>query len=287
MASKGWAGALTLALAFNVQAQAGDVRGLLKTIGRSLGNTPRVAAEKVRSPYLDPAGTYWDLDQETLEGAQHLRVGQTATGGAGSDMCDMDLLAMAHSDYRQDDKRRQWCLYQWWVADTKINGPNGIEKTQTDAIERRYGPAFDARRDKFKATRRFAVRPQFVSLGGIEYNAGRGVMEVYVPMPQISASGLSVTGKGFVPWHRVTPTGVSSPPHAGRYELLIRMDAAEAANLARQGRDARGDLVVFTVNRVWVENTVPKMDVTVERVRIGYRNETIEVDLTKKQGAGA
>ena len=56
MASKGWAGALTLALAF--QAQAGDGKGLLETIGRALGNTPRVAAEKARSPYLEPAGTY-------------------------------------------------------------------------------------------------------------------------------------------------------------------------------------------------------------------------------------
>lgn len=287
MASKGWAGALTLALAFQAQAQAGDGKGLLETIGRALGNTPRVVAEKARSPYLDPAGTYWDLDQEALEGAQHLRVGQTATGGAGSDMCDMDLLAMAHSNYRQDAERRQWCLYQWWVADTKINGPNGIEKTQTDAIERRYGPAFDARRDKFKATRRFAVRPKFVSQGGIEYNAGRGVMEVYVPMPQISAGGLSVTGKGFVPWSQRTDRVVFSPRWAGRYQLLIRMDSAEAANLARQGRDARDDLVVFTINRVWVESTVPKMDVTVERVRIGYRNETIEVDLTNKQGEGA
>ncbi len=285
MASKGWAGALTLALAF--QAQAGDGKGLLETIGRALGNTPRVAAEKARSPYLDPAGTYWDLDQETLEGAQHLRVGQTATGGAGSDMCDMDLLAMAHSNYRQDAQRRQWCLYQWWVADTKINGPNGIEKIQTDSIERRYGPAFDARLEKFKTTRRFAVRPDFVSWGGVEYNAARGVMEVYVPMPQISAGGLSVTGKGFVPWSQRTDRVVFSPKWAGRYQLLIRMDSAEAANLARQGRDARDDLVVFTINRVWVESTVPKMDVTVERVRIGYRNETIEVDLTNKQGAGA
>jgi len=283
MASKGWAGAVVLAVAF--QAQAGNGKGLLETIGRALGNTPRVAAEKARSPYLDPAGTYWDLDQETLEGAQHLRVGQTATGGAGSDMCDMDLLGMAHSDYQQDAKRRQWCLYQWWVADTKINGPNGIEKTQTDAVERRYGPAFDARLERFKTIRRFAVRPQFVSLGGIDYNAARGVMEVYVPMPQISASGLSVTGKGFVPWFQRTERMVSSPKWAGRYQLLVRMDSAEAANLARQGRDARDDLVVFTVNRVWVENTVPKMDVTVERVRIGYSNETIEVDLTKKQGA--
>ncbi len=285
MASKGWAGALTLALAF--QAQAGGGKGLLETIGRALGNTPRVVAEKARSPYLEPAGTYWDLDQEMLEGAQHLRVGRTATASGGSDMCDMKLLAMAHSSYRLDAKDRQWCLYQWWFADTRINGPNGIEQIQTDAIERRYGPAFDARLEKFKTTRRFAVRPDFVSWGGVEYNATRGAMEVYVPLPEISAGGLSVTGKGFVPWSQRTDRVVFSPKWAGRYQLLIKMDSAEAANLARQGRDARDDLVVFTVNRVWVENTVPKMDVTVERVRIGYRNETIEVDLTNKQGAGA
>ena len=285
MASKGWAGALTLALAF--QAQAGDGKGLLETIGRALGNTPRVVAEKARSPYLEPAGTYWDLDQEMLEGAQHLRVGLTATASGGSDMCDMKLLAMAHSSYRLDAKDRQWCLYQWWFADTRINGPNGIEQIQTDAIERRYGPAFDARLEKFKSTRRFAVRPDFVSWGGVEYNAARGAMEVYVPLPEISAGGLSVTGKGFVPWSQRTDRVVFSPKWAGRYQLLIRMDSAEAANLARQGRDARDDLVVFTVNRVWVENTVPKMDVIVERVRVGYRKETIEVDLTNKQGAGA
>lgn len=260
---------------------------MLETIGRALGNTPRVAAEKARSPYLEPAGTYWDLDQEMLEGAQHLRVGLTATASGGSDMCDMKLLAMAHSSYRLDAKDRQWCLYQWWFADTRINGPNGIEQIQTDAIERRYGPAFDARLEKFKSTRRFAVRPNFVSWGGVEYNAARGAMEVYVPLPEISAGGLSVTGKGFVPWFQRTDRVVFSPKWAGRYQLLIRMDSAEAANLARQGRDARNDLVVFTINRVWVENTVPKMDVTVERVRIGYRNETIEVDLTNKQGAGA
>lgn len=275
------------ALAFACHAQAGDGKGLLDTIGRALGNTPRVAAEKARSPYLEPAGTYWDLDQEMLEGAQHLRVGLTATASGGSDMCDMKLLAMAHSSYRLDAKDRQWCLYQWWFADTRINGPNGIEQIQTDAIERRYGPAFDARLEKFKSTRRFAVRPDFVSWGGVEYNAARGAMEVYVPLPEISAGGLSVTGKGFVPWFQRTDRVVFSPKWAGRYQLLIKMDSAEAANLARQGRDARDDLVVFTVNRVWVENKVPKMDVTVERVRVGYRNETIEVDLTNKQGAGA
>ncbi len=45
--------------------------------------------------------------------------------------------------------------------------------------------------------------------------------------------------------------------------------------------------MVFSVNRVWVDGTEPKMDVTVERVSLGYRNETIEVDVTKNQGEGA
>ena len=282
MRSKWWAGAFALALAF--QAQAGDGKGLLDTIGRALGNAPKTASQTARSPYMDPAGTYWDLDEDTLEGARHLRVGLTATGSGGYDLCDMDLLAMAHSSYRITTDRRKQCLYQWWLADTKIHGPNGIDKTQADAIERRYGPAFDARAEQLKAVQRFAVRPEFRAHGGVAYNATRGVMEVFVPMPQVSSSGQSVTGKGFVPWNRVTATGVSSPPNAGRYALQIRMDAQEAANLSRQGRDFKDDLVVFTVNRVWVEGDQPKMDVTVERVRLGYRNETIEVDLTK-QGA--
>lgn len=106
-------------------------------------------------------------------------------------------------------------------------------------------------------------------------------------MPQVSAAGQSVTGKGFVPWVHRTAGGVSSPPNAGRFHLLIRMNAQEAANLPRQGRSYRDDLVVFSVNRVWVEGTVPKMDVTIERVRLGYRDETIDVDLTHTQGAPA
>lgn len=282
---KEWlAGAAVLAM--SLQAHAGDGKGLLDTIGRALANTPKAATQVARSPYRDPAGTFWDLDGDTLEGAQHLREGVTATGGGGTDLCDMDLMAMAHSSYRISAQRRQWCLHQWWLADTKVNGANDIDQAQIDAIERRYGPAFDARMEQFKDTRRFAVRPNFKAKGGVDYNAARSVLEVFVPMPQVSLAGLSVTGKGFVPWTRVSSTGVSQPPHPGRYALTFRMDAQEAANMARQGRDFRDDLVVFSVNRVWVEGDQPKMDVTVERVRLGYRNETIEVDLTK-QGVGA
>ncbi|WP_271003073.1 hypothetical protein, partial [Listeria seeligeri] len=76
-------------------------------------------------------------------------------------------------------------------------------------IEQRFGPAFDERLERFKGIRRYAVRPNFKALGGVSYNPDRGVMEVFVPMPQISVAGLSVTGKNFVPWIRKTPTGVS------------------------------------------------------------------------------
>ncbi|WP_285315429.1 hypothetical protein [Stenotrophomonas maltophilia] len=203
------------------------------------------------------------------------------------DTCDMQLLAMAHSAYRIDADKRQWCLRQWWLMDTQAHGANGVSGNDPAAIERRYGPAFDARQERFKGIRRFAIRPTFQALGDAAYRADRGVLEGFIPMPQVSAAGQSVTGKGFVPWVHRTAGGVSSPPNAGRFHLLIRMNAQEAANLARQGRSYRDDLVVFSVNRVWVDGTVPKMDVTIERVRLGYRDETIDVDLTKTQGAPA
>lgn len=260
---------------------------LLRQIGRAVQGTPKVVSDRSRSPYLEPAGTYWDLDQEVLEGAQHLRAGVTAVGGGGVDTCDMQLLAMAHSAYRIDADKRHWCLRQWWLMDTKVNGANGVSGDDMVAIERRYGPAFDARLERFKATRRFAIRPSLQVMGDVAYRADRGVLEGFIPMPQVSAAGQSVTGKGFVPWVHRTAGGVSSPPNAGRFHLLVRMGAQEAANLARQGRSYRDDLVEFSVNRVWVEGPVPKMDVTIEKVRLGYRDETIDVDLTKTQGAPA
>jgi hypothetical protein len=277
----------TVAIFWCAAEQARAESDLLRQIGRAIQGTPKAVNDRVRSPYLEPAGTYWDLDEDTLDGVQHLRAGVTAAGGGGVDTCDMQLLAMAHSTYRIDADKRQWCLRQWWLMETKANGANGVSGNDPAAIERRYGPAFDARLQRFKGIRRFAVRPTFQALGDVAYRADRGVLEGFIPMPQVSAAGQSVTGKGFVPWAHRTAGGVSSPPNAGRFHLLIRMNAQESANLARQGRSYRDDLVVFTVNRVWVDGTVPKMDVTIEKVRLGYRDETIDVDLTKTQGTPA
>ncbi|UID80494.1 hypothetical protein J3U96_09040 [Stenotrophomonas maltophilia] len=277
----------TVAIFWCTAEQAWADSDLLRQIGRVIQGTPKVVNDRVRSPYLEPAGTYWDLDQDVLEGAQHLRAGVTAVGGGGVDTCDMQLLAMAHSSYPIDADKRQWCLRRWWLMDTKAQGANGVSGDDPAAIERRYGPDFDARLERFKGIRRFAIRPNFQAMGDVAYRADRGVLEGFIPMPQVSAAGQSVTGNGFVPWVHRTAGGVSSPPNAGRFHLLVRMDAPEAANLARQGRSYRDDLVVFSVNRVWVEGTVPKMDVTIERVRLGYRDETIDVDLTHTQGAPA
>ena len=126
----------------------------------------------------------------------------------------MQLLAMAHSTYRIDADKRQWCLRQWWLMDTKAQGANGVSGNDPAAIERRYGPAFDARLQRFKGIRRFALRPTFQALGDVTYRADRGVLEGFIPMPQVSAAGQSVTGKGFVPWVHRTSTGAAHPTPA-------------------------------------------------------------------------
>jgi hypothetical protein len=61
------------------------------------------------------------------------------------------------------------------------------------------------------------------------------------------------------------------------------MSESEAQSLFRQGRDAKDDLVVFNIKRVWVENGGPRAEVDVERVQVGYRNEVIGVDLTRNK----
>ncbi len=204
-------GAFALTAAAGAQAQSGAGSDLLRQIGRAIQGSPKVVGDRTRSPYLEPAGTYWDLDQDGLEGIQHLRAGVTAVGGGGVDTCDMQLLAMAHSTYRIDADKRQWCLRQWWLMDTKAQGANGVSGNDPAAIERRYGPAFDARLQRFKGIRRFALRPTFQALGDVTYRADRGVLEGFIPMPQVSAAGQSVTGKGFVPWVHRTSTGGGQP----------------------------------------------------------------------------
>lgn len=289
MERQGWtAGALALALmAGATPAVAQSVGDLVRKVGQAAGNSPRSANERLRSPYLEPVGSYWDHDGETLAGAVHFRGGLAATGRQGVDVCDAELLAMAHSAYRLDARQRNYCLRQYHLVDRKVHGDNGIGNGDTEAIERRYGPAFDARLARFKATRRFATRPNFLAEGGVECDRAKGTLAVFVPVPW-KAGVIGVTGPGFVPWTQRDSRVIWSPKNAGRYHLPLRMDPAECSELFKQGRDFRDDLVVYTVNRVWVEDTVPKMDVTVERVHVGFQNETIEVDTTTRtKGGGA
>ncbi|MEA9920800.1 hypothetical protein [Xanthomonas campestris] len=276
----GWAGAAALVVSMSVQAQSG--KDLLGKIGRALTGAPEVAAQQARSPYMDPAGTYWDLDEDTLAGAQHLRGGLASTASAGTLTCDAYLIAITRSDYRLSPSQREQCLYYEWLIDTKVHGANGIAARQKEAIELTYGPAFDARAEKFKSIHRFAVRPNIDPQP--DYNRERGVLDIYVPIPWVMGFSINgYTGQGFVSNSVRTGTQIGSPPNAGRYHLPLRMSETEAHALFRQGRDAKDDLVVFTVKRVWVEDGSPRAELEVERVELGYANETLGVDLTKQK----
>lgn len=278
---KRWTGGMcAVALMVSAGANAQDAKGLLRQIGQAISGTPKAVSERARSPYMDPAGTYWDLDGETLAGAQHLRAGLASTGAGGRLTCDAYLIAITRSDYRLTPSQRQQCLYIEWVIDTKVNGANGITQHQVDAIERKYGPAFDARAERFRHIDRFAVRAAVDP--SPSYNHERAVLDIYVPIPWVM--GFSVngyTGEGFVPDSVRIGNSVGSTATSGRYHLPIRMSEAGAHALFKQGRDGRDDLVVFTVKRVWLENGSPRAEIDVERVEVGYRDEKIGVDLIR------
>jgi len=281
---KQWAavtGAFALAASMVVQAQDGG--NLLRQIGRAISNTPEASADSANSPYKDAPGTYWDRDEDTLAGAQHVRAGLASTGSGGTRTCDAQLIAMTRSAYRLTKAQREQCLYAEWLIDTKQRGPNGITAQQADAIERRYGAAFDARVERFRNTHRFSVRPNIDPHP--TYDRARGTLDVYVPIPWINGFQVSgVTGKGFVPSSAKSQRTVWTPKNAGRYHLPIRMSETEANNLIHQGRDAKDDLIVFSIKRVWLDQAGPKAEVEVERVQVGYRNELIGVDLTRNKG---
>lgn len=282
---KQWAavtGAFALAASMVVQAQDGG--NLLRQIGRAIANSPEASVERSKSAYKDAPGSYWEQDEETLAGAQHVRAGLASTGSAGARTCDAQLIAMTRSAYRLTKAQREHCLYAEWVIDTKQHGPNGITAQQADAIERRYGAAFDARAERFRNTHRFSVRPNIDPHP--TYDRARGTLDIYVPIPWINGFQVSgVKGEGFVPSSAKSQRTVWTPKNAGRYHLPIRMSESEANNLIHQGRDAKDDLIVFSVKRVWLDQAGPKAEVEVERVQVGYRNELIGVDLTKKKGA--
>lgn len=275
-------GACVLAASMAVQAQAQDRGNFLQQIGRAITGAPQASTERAKSPYLDPVGTYWDLDQDELSGAQHIRAGLASTASGGYHTCDARLIATTRSSYRLSKTEREQCLYGEWLIDTKRNGPNGITPQEPEAIERKYGAVFDARAERFRGIQRFALRPNIVDQPS--YDRQRGTLDIYVPIPWITGFQLEgITGEGFVPTIARSERTVWTPQHAGHFHLPIRMSEGEASGLFQQGRDARDDLVVFTVKRVWLENGGPHAEVDVERVQVGYRNEVIGVDLTKQK----
>jgi len=284
---KGWmamAGAAALLASSAAGAQSAE--GLLNILKQGARNVPQAAAQQARSPYPNPVGTFWDHDSEQLHGAQHLRHGITATGRAGASTCDMELVAMAHSSYRMSDLARRNCLRHEYNIVERVHGKVRAGSGSDAENELRYGPVIDARMETFKTIRRYAMRHDVFGKGGLDYNTQRGVLDVHVPIP--GAGALSVTGPGFVPWTQQNNRAVWSPANAGKFHLPVRMTQDDYRALTRQGREPKDDLVVFTVNRAWTEAgspNVPRFDVTVERVHLGFVGETIEVDLTRPQAS--
>lgn len=281
---KGWmavVGAAALMASSGASAQSAE--GLLNILKRGALNVPKAAVQQARSPYIGPVGMYWDHDSEQLHGVQHVRHGLVATGRSGSPTCDMELVAMAHSNYSMSPIARSNCTRSEYNIVERVQGDAAAGQNDNAIIEQRFGPVLDARIEKFRGIHRFAARHN-IQGEGMVYDAQRGVLDIYVPIPGATYA----VGHQFVPLNENNGRATWSPKHMGRFRTSLRMSEEDYRALMRQGREPKDNLVVFTVNRVFTNPgapNVPHYDLTVERVHVGFVGETIEIDLTNQQAS--
>jgi hypothetical protein len=190
------------------------------------------------------------------------------------------LVAQAHSGYVIDEQLRRRCLADERTIATKVHGKDGLESSDFAGIERRYGPAFDARAARIKAVNRYAVRPNYRARGNPTYTAQRGTLDVYAPLPWIEGPNPDAfTGYGFVPGAARSGGAVYTPKNGGDYFVPVNISSDEVQAHLTAGRDYADDVVVFQVKRGWMQNSFPRAELYVERVVIGYKNKNVSVSL--------
>ncbi len=115
---KRWTGGIfAVALMVSAGVQAQEAKGLLRQIGQAISGTPRTVSERARSPYLEPAGTYWDDgDPPMLDGYTRIRWGLAATASAGFGMCEDNLFAQAKAGAALTPAMRTHCIGSWGTS---------------------------------------------------------------------------------------------------------------------------------------------------------------------------
>lgn len=272
---KRWTGGIcAVALMVSTGAHAQDATGLLRQIGQAISGTPKAAADRVRSPYFEPAGTYWDDgDPPVLDGYTRIRWGLAATASGGFDMCEGNLIALTKAGFAMAPSTRTHCIGSW--------------EHQFKRVGERGDPAsaFDAKARQIASTDAFYLRPHL----DVEIDQKTGILHAYA---KIFNNSWYPNSPGFLPTAVIgaSPFGkgnaVVGVEHGGRYHAALRLKPEDVAELGRVGRDATGDRIFFKVVKGGLQpNGLPDIVLQIDRMEIGYKNQVIGITPSKDKDA--
>lgn len=221
-----------------------------------------------------------------LDDAVRVRWGHTDMGIQGMPTCDGELLAAAKAAYRIDAPKRAKCLGDERENVLVTGADDGLGRSPgEDAIERRYGPAFDARLELFRRTQRFALRPL---LNVAPYDARRGALDVYMKLPLLNGFDVGgYVGENVVPAMVTRGYAVGAPPHAGTFKAAFAMSSNEAAELTSKRPNATEHLIAFDVLRGGhrAGTALPQLEIRVVQARVGFGDQVVVFD--RRSGAPA
>lgn len=272
---KRWTGGIcAVALTVSAGAHAQDARGLLRQIGQAISGTPKAVSERARSPYLLPAGTYWDDgDPQVLDGYTRIRWGLAATASAGFGMCEDKLFAQAKAGAALAPAMRTHCIGSWGDQFKRV----GLQGDPASA--------FEAKARQIASTDAFYLRPYT----HVEIDPKTNILHAYV---LVMDHNWYPNSPDFLPTAVIGPSplgkgnAVVGVEHGGRYHAALRLKPEDAAELRRVGRDATGDRIFFKVVEGKLKpNGLPDIVLQIDRLEIGYKNQIIGITPSKDKDA--
>jgi hypothetical protein len=263
-----------VALMVSAGAEAQDGKGLLRQIGQAISGTPKAVDERARSPYLEPAGTFWnDGDPPVLDGYTRIRWGLAATASGGFGMCEDDLFAQAKAGKAMILAMRTHCIGSWGHQFKRV-GERGDPAS-----------AFEAKARQIASTEAFYLRPYVDA----EIDPKTNILHAYV---LVMNHDWYPRSPGFLPTAVIGPSplgkgsAVVGVDHGGRYHAALRLRPEDVAELRRVGRDATGDRIFFKVLKGRLKtNGLPDIVLQIDRLEIGYKNQTIGITPSKNKDA--
>ncbi len=267
---KRWTGGIfAVALMVSAGVQAQEARTAAADRAGDLGDA-RTVSERARSPYLEPAGTYWDDGDPPMLDGYPDPVGLGGHRFGRFRHVRRQPLAQAKAGAALTPAMRTHCIGSWGHQFKRV----GLQGDPASA--------FEAKARQIASTDAFYLRPYI----DVEIDPSTNILHAYVLVMNhdwyprspdflpTAVIGPSPLGKG---------SAVVGVEHGGRYHAALRLKPEDAAELRRVGRDATGDRIFFKVVEGRLKpNGLPDIVLQIDRLEIGYKNQIIGITLQRQ-----